>query len=87
MDKKLFIKTYNSILRIKNILTSFDEFEGKEILTERNFQDCKSKYLYICEEFRNKNNGDSEIINDDIIFENELIKHDDIDVDYILRLI
>jgi len=45
MAQKDFIRLFGAILRLKNILTSFDEFEGNEILSERDFQDYQSMYL------------------------------------------
>ena len=35
---KAFIKLFGAILKIKNILVSFDEFEGNQILSERDFR-------------------------------------------------
>ncbi|MGO1245587.1 MAG: type I restriction endonuclease subunit R [Sphingobacterium sp.] len=85
--KKEFIKLYGSILKVRNILTSFDEFEGNEILSEREFQDYHSKYIELYHEFRKGQQGDSEDVNDDIVFEMELIKQVEVNIDYILTLI
>ena len=86
-SQKEFVKLYGAILKMKNILSSFDEFLGNEILTERDVQDYHSMYINIYNEFRGKNKGDSENVNDDIVFEMELIKQIDINIDYILELI
>ncbi len=86
-DQKDFIKLYGAILKVKNILTSFDEFEGHELLTERDVQDYHSMYINLYNDFRGKNKGDNENINDDIVFEMELIKQVEINIDYILALI
>ena len=85
--QKDFIKLFGSILRVKNILTSFDEFAGKEILSERNFQDYQSVYIDLYQEFRPREDGDKENINDDIVFEMELIRQVEINIDYILLLV
>ena len=85
--QKDFIKLYSAILKVKNILSSFDEFEGNEILSKRDVQDYHSMYINLYNEFRGKNRGDSENVNDDIIFEMELIKQVEINIDYILALI
>jgi len=85
--QKEFIKLYGAILRVKNILSSFDEFIGSEILSERDVQDYHSMYINLYNEFRNKFKGDSENVNDDIVFEMELIKQVEINIDYILELI
>lgn len=86
-SKKEFIKLYGNILKLLNILKSFDEFEGNEILSERDFQDYHSMYIELYNEFRNLGRGDSENVNDDIVFEMELIKQVEINIDYILMLI
>jgi len=86
-NKKDFIKLYGAILKVKNILSTFDEFAGNEILSERDVQDYHSTYINFYNDFRGKNKGDSENINDDIVFEMELIKQVEITIDYILALI
>ena len=53
----------------------------------RDFQDYHSMYIDLYNEFRNKNKGDAENVNDDIVFEMELIKSVEINIDYILMLI
>ncbi len=86
-NQKEFIKLYGSILKVRNILSAFDEFIGKEILTEIDVQDYHSMYINLYQEFRNRNQGDAENVNDDIVFEMELIKQVEINIDYILELI
>jgi len=86
-NQKDFIKLYNAILKVKNILSTFDEFAGNEILSERDVQDYHSMYINLYNEFRGKDKGDSEYVNDDIVFEMELIKQVEINIDYILALI
>jgi type I restriction enzyme R subunit len=86
-NQKDFIKLYGVILKVKNILSTFDEFESHEILTERDVQDYHSMYINLYNDFRGKNKGDNENVNDDIVFEMELIKQVEINIDYILALI
>ncbi|MHB9056916.1 MAG: type I restriction endonuclease subunit R [Paludibacteraceae bacterium] len=86
-NQKEFIREYSTILKFKNILSAFDEFVGKEILADRDVQDYHSMYINLYQEFRNKQKGDSENINDDIVFEMELIKQVEINIDFILELI
>jgi type I restriction enzyme R subunit len=86
-NQKDFIKLYGNILKVRNILSTFDEFIGKEILTDRDIQDYHSMYIDLYNEFRNKEKGDAENVNDDIVFEMELIKQVEINIDYILELI
>ncbi len=82
-----FIALFGAILRLQNILTSFDDFAGNEILSERQAQDYRSVYLDLYAEFRGKADADKAPINDDIVFEIELIKQVEINVDYILMLV
>jgi len=86
-NQKDFIKLYGTILKVRNIISTFDEFIGLEILTERDVQDYHSMYIDLYNEIRGKNKGDSENVNDDIVFEMELIKQVEINIDYILELI
>ncbi|NLH38354.1 MAG: type I restriction endonuclease subunit R, partial [Thermotogaceae bacterium] len=85
--EKDFIRLYGAILRLRNILTSFDDFEGKEILSERDFQDYQSRYIDLYQEYRKAADADKETINDDIIFEIELVKQIEVNIDYILMLV
>ncbi len=82
-----FIKLFGSILKLKNILASFDDFAGEEILSEREFQDYQSSYLDLYAEYRKKTDIEKEPINDDLVFEIELIKQIEVNVDYILLLV
>lgn len=85
--EKAFIKLYGAILRMRNILSTFDEFVGNEILTARDVQDYHSIYLDLYNKYRNQNKKDQEDVNDDIVFEMELIKQIEINIDYILMLL
>ena len=85
--EKDFIKLYGDILKVQNILTSFDEFAGNEILSIRDFQDYQSSYIDLYQKLRKSKDVHKENINDDIVFEMELIKQIEINVDYILNLI
>jgi type I restriction enzyme R subunit len=85
--EKDFIRLYGAILRLRNILTSFDEFEGNEILSERDLQDYQSIYIDFYQEYRKGAQGDKETINDDIIFEIELVRQIEVNIDYILMLV
>ena len=85
--QKAFIKLFGAILRLKNILTAFDDFAGNEILSQRDFQDYQSVYLNLYAEFRSASEAEKESINDDVVFEIELIKQVEVNVDYILMLV
>lgn len=84
--KKDFIKDIGSILRLRNILFSFDKFKGNEILSQRDFQDYIGIYADLYEEFK-KISKETESIKDDIVFEMELVKQVEVNIDYILMLV
>ena len=87
-NQKEFITLFGSILRMRNLLISFDEFKGKEIISQRDFQDYLGRYQDIIDELKPKRpDGHSKDIIDDIIFEIELIKQIEINIDYILMLV
>lgn len=85
--QKEFITLYSGILRVRNILTTFDEFAGQSILTDRDIQDYHSMYIDLYHEFRKGKDDEKENINDDLVFEMELIKQVEINIDYIIELI
>ena len=85
--QKEFIRLFGAILRLKNILTAFDDFAGNEILSSRDFQDYQSVYIDLYQDMRPKTDSDKENINDDIVFELELIKQIEVNIDYILMLV
>ncbi len=86
--QKEFIILFGAILRMRNLLASFDDFAGEEILSERDLQDYLGRYQDIRDEWKNrKPGGEKEDITDDVIFEIELIKQVEINIDYILVLV
>lgn len=82
-----FIRLYSGILRVRNILTTFDDFVGNEILSERDVQDYHSAYIDLYNELRKGVEAEKENVNDDLVFEMELIKQVEINIDYVLGLI
>ena len=68
-------------------MTAFDDFEGNDVLSERDLQDYQSAYIELYTEFRKNKNTEKTAINDDVVFEIELVKQVDINIDYILALI
>lgn len=85
--EKDFIVSIGNILRLRNILSSFDKFAGNEILTERDFQDYTGMYVDLYQKYKQKDNGEKESIKDDIVFEMELVKQVEVNIDYILMLV
>ena len=87
-NQKDFIALFGSILRMRNLLVAFDEFKEKELLSERDLQDYLGRYQDLRDEWkRRRDNGESTDIIDDIVFEVELIKQIEINIDYILMLV
>ena len=87
-NQKDFISLFGAILRMRNLLVSFDEFREKECLSERDLQDYLGRYQDLRDEWKRKReNGESTDIIDDIVFEIELIKQIEINIDYILMLV
>ncbi|MBR4027220.1 MAG: type I restriction endonuclease subunit R, partial [Lachnospiraceae bacterium] len=84
-NKKQFIKLFGAILRLLNILRSFDEFTGKELFTEADLQDYLSYYGVLYDEFKVIVTKDD--VSSDIVFEMELVKQIVVNIDYILNLI
>ena len=82
-----FVRLFGAILRLRNVLTSFDEFADEQILSARDLQDYQSLYLDLYAERRRREQADKEVINDDVVFEIELIKQVEVTVDYILMLV
>ena len=85
--ERRFVALFGSLLKSINILSTFDQFEGKEIITDRQLQDYQSNYLDLQEKWRRRKPGDKENINDDLVFETELIRQVEINIDYILLLV
>ncbi|MEW6900987.1 type I restriction endonuclease subunit R [Trueperella pyogenes] len=83
-----FISIFGAIKRLINILDSFTEFGLEEArLSERDFQDYQGTYAELYREFREKAQGEKESIADDLVFEMELVRRDEVNVAYILQLI
>jgi type I restriction enzyme R subunit len=87
-NQKDFIRLFGAILRMRNLLVSFDEFADQEGITERDLQDYLGRYQDLRDEWRRKQ-GEKENadIIDDIVFETELVKQIEINIDYILLLV
>jgi type I restriction enzyme R subunit len=86
-EQKDFVRLFSEVLRLENILTSFDDFTGHELLDERQGLDYRSIYLDLYQQFNQTSDSEKETINEDVVFEIELIKQVEINVDYILMLV
>ena len=85
--EKEFISLWGSILKVRNILSAFDEFNGRDILPVRDQQDYQSIYLDMYGKYRAHEKVEKESITDDIVFEMELVRQVDVNIDYILMLV
>ena len=86
-NQKDFIALFGAILRMRNLLLSFDDFKGREMISERDLQDYLGRYQDLRDEWVNRAKGEKEDITDDIVFEIELIRQIEINIDYILMLV
>lgn len=86
-NQREFILLFGAILRMRNLLLSFDDFKGKELLPERDLQDYLGKYQDLRDEWIQRRENENTDITDDIVFEIELIKQIEINIDYILLLV
>lgn len=86
-EERRFIALFGSLLKSINVLQSFDQFDGQQLLTDGQMQDYQSHYLDLKDKWRKRVKGDKEVVNDDIIFETELIRQVEINIDYILLLV
>ncbi len=85
-EQKRFVQLFGAILRLRNILTAFDEFEGKGIIMDGDLQDYTARYIDIYHNLRSEKK-EVEDINDDIVFEMELVRQVEVNIDYILFLV
>ncbi len=87
-NQKEFVKLLGVILRLRNLLVTFDEFEGLDTLTPRDLQDYQGRYQDIRDEMKRwRKEGQLTDISDDVVFEMDLVRQIDINIDYILMLV
>ena len=103
-DKELrtFIKLFGRLLKLRNILSTFDEFDlehgvvldkdgeptdEKILITGAVLQNYSGWYHDLHEKFKVTKNADATTVNDDVEFEMELVKSIQVDITYILDLV
>lgn len=87
-EKKRFVQLFGALLKLRNLLGAFDEFAGAQLmLSDYEIQDYTSWYIDLRDEFKHEQKGDKERVNDDVVFEIELVKQVQIGIDYILMLV
>lgn len=85
-NEKDFVRVFGGLLRITNILNAFDRFTNEKLLSDRELQDYQSMYIDLYDKWRSKGKQ-KEDISDDLVFEMELVKQIEINIDYILMMI
>ena len=85
--EKELVAAFGQILRLRNILQSFDAFKADDPMGERELQDYQSHYLDIADKYRKKRQAELVSIADDLVFEMELVSQVDVNIDYILMLV
>jgi type I restriction enzyme R subunit len=88
-----FVKTFGAILRLRNVLTAWDKFEGGEgepgddPVDPKTLQDYQSVYVDLYQQMRGHDKADLDDIVADLTFEVELVRQVEVNVDYILMLV
>ncbi len=86
-EELAFVRAFREILRLKNVLTSFADFKFTDTtITEQTFENFKGKYLDIYDKVRIDHEREKISILDDVDFELELVRRDEVNVTYILGL-
>ena len=86
-QKRDFVNAFSAVLRVRNILASFDAFEDDDPASARELQDYQSEYLAVRDEMRDRERSEKESIAEDLVFEMELVRQVEINIDYILMLV
>ena len=84
--EKAFIRLFGTVLKMRNLLSCFDQFAKADLVSDRDIQDYTSVYLDLADKYRRESH-DKEDICDDIVFEMELVKQVEVNIDYILYLV
>lgn len=85
--KKHFVELFREVMRTRNVLLSFTDFDYADTtISAQQFEDYKSKYLDLYFETKGEGTEKDSILNE-VDFELELVRRDEINVDYILRLL
>lgn len=86
-NQAAFVSLFGLVLRLRSVLTSFDEFEGNDPLSEADEQDYRSEYVDLYERRRRRDTEAKASILEDVVFEMELIKRVEANVDYVVMLV
>ena len=87
-QKREFVKLFGGLLTMQKLLSAFDEFtEEKQIVSDGDRQDYQTWYINLHDEMRPTSGGEKESIEDDLIFEMELVKQIQINIPFVLALV
>lgn len=87
-DQMAFVKAFRALMRLNNVVQGFTECDPEDLqMDEQTFNDFRSKYLDLYEGIKADHRKDKVSILNDIDFELELIRRDEINVTYILGLL
>ena len=87
-DQMEFVKAFRQLMRTKNVLDTFTQLEADDLdMDEQTFAKYKSKYLDLYQEIKGDIQKEKVSILNDIDFEIELIRRDEINVAYIIKLL
>lgn len=89
-EKAAFVKLFGQILVSRNLLNTFDEFQGNEIMDDRTFTNYKGWYLKLHDEIgasRRTGSGGGDGVLDGLEFRVELINEETVGIDNILERI
>ena len=101
-ELKEFVRLFGRLLKLRNLLRSFDEFDLKSgyvlnedgectderiLINEFELQNYSGWYLELREKFKANQKAEAANVNDDVEFEMELVKSIQVDVTYILSLV
>ncbi len=85
--EKEFIRLFGAVLKMRNLLSCFDQFAEADCISERDIQDYTSIYIDLADKYHNREKHDKEDINEDVVFEMELVRQIEVNIDYILFLV
>ncbi len=85
---KEFVQAFRQVLRLRNVIVSFADFDYVHVnIDEQTLENYKGKYLDVYDKVKSDHEKEKVSILDDIDFELELTRRDEVNVSYILRLI
>ena len=88
-QEKEFVNNFNQFCKLENMLKLFDEYQEQrsdKVINDREKQDFTGLYLTLYDKYHTRKAMEKVSISHDLEWEIDLIKSNDINVDYILKL-